>query len=337
VRRFSAIALGCVAVVTASGAQRAYDEVGSLHGLIHAAFGQDVLVKSALLGLLVVLGAVNRFRAVPAVARTIGPLRAALRGEVVLVAAVLAATGILQGLSPPTSAAKIPVVRPIVLTANDFATTVKVRLEVSPGTAGFNRFTVTVADYDTARPVKATVSLTFALPTHPELGRATLTLPPRGPAGSYAASAANLSLDGTWNVTAVIAAPGGTVEVPFVVTTRQAPQNITITRTGSGLPDLYNLHLSGGRTVQSYLDPGHPGALNEFHATFIGPDGQEIPMAALTVTATPGGTLAVRRLDTIGHFVADLPDATKRPYRFTITGTTEAGETLTGTFQIPVT
>jgi hypothetical protein len=95
--------------------------------------------------------------------------------------------------------------------------------------------------------------------------------------------------------------------------------------------------LSGGRTVQSYLDPGHPGALNEFHATFIGPDGQEIPMAALTVTATPGGTLAVRRLDTIGHFVADLPDATKRPYRFTITGTTEAGETLTGTFQIPVT
>jgi copper transport protein len=336
-RRFSAIALGCVAVVVASGVQRAYDEVGSLHSLIHAVFGQDVLVKSALLGLLVVLGALNRFRAVPALSRTIGPLRAALRGEVVVVAAVLAATAILQGLSPPTSAAKTAVVKPILLTANDFATTVKVSLEISPGTAGFNRFAVTVADYDTARPVNATVALTFALPSHPELGHATLTLLPQGPSGSYAASAPNLSLDGTWNVTAVIAAPDGSVEVPFVVTTRQPPENITVTRTGGGLPDLYNLHLSGARTVQSYLDPGHPVALNEFHATFIGPDGQEIQMTALTVTATPGGALVVRRLDTIGHFVSDLPNATKGPYRFTITGTTEGGETLTGTFQIPVT
>jgi hypothetical protein len=223
------------------------------------------------------------------------------------------------------------------LTAADFATTVKVRLEISPGTAGFNRFTTTANDYDTGAPVHGAVTLTFALRTHPELGQASLKLAPQPTAGSYAASSANLSLDGVWTVTAVIAAPSGTVEVPFTVTTRQARQNITVSHTGGGLPDVFTLHLTGSRSVQSYLDPGHPGALNEFHATFIGPDGQELPVTALTVTANPGGGLSVRKLDTVGHFVADLNNANKGPYRFAVTGTTETGEILTGTFQIPVT
>jgi putative copper export protein/methionine-rich copper-binding protein CopC len=336
-RRFSAIALVCVAVIAASGVQRAYDEVGSIHGLLHAGFGQDVLVKAGLLGVLVVLGGVNRFWSVPAVGRALGRLRGAVRAELVLVAAVLVATGILQSLTPPTSAAKTLSVTPIVLRANDFATTVKVRLEISPGTAGFNRFNVTVADFDTGRPVNGRVSLTFALPTHPDLGQASLPLSPQPTPGTYAASAANLSIDGTWRVTAVIQGPSGAVEVPFTVTTRQQPQNITVTHPGSGLPDLYTLHLPGTRSVQTYLDPGHPGALNEFHCTFIGPDGQELPMvAAFTVTAAPGGELTVRRLDTIGHFVADLPHAVKATYRFRIAGTTQRGEALTATFQIPV-
>ena len=336
-KRFSAIALGCVVVVAASGAQRAYDEVGNLHSLVHAAFGQYVLVKIGLFALLVVLGGLNRSRSLPALPRTIAPLRTTVRLELLVVAAVLVATGILQGLSPPSNTAKAPAVKPIVLTSADFATTVKVKLEISPGTAGFNRFTTTATDYDTGRPIDGAVMLTFALRTHPELGQASLKLAPQPTAGSYAASSANLSLDGAWTVTAVIAAPAGTVEVPFTVTTRQARQNITVSHTGGGLPDVFTLHLTGGRSVQSYLDPGHPGTLNEFHATFVGPDGQELSMTALTVTATPGGGLSVRRLDTVGHFVADLNNAHKGPYRFAVTGTTETGEILTGTFQISVT
>jgi len=46
--------------------------------------------------------------------------------------------------------------------------------------------------------------------------------------------------------------------------------------------------------------------------------------------------LTVRRLDTIGHFVADLLGAAKGSYRFDVTGTTVTGDTIEGTFTIPV-
>src|SRR5256885_304599 len=65
----------------------------------------------------------------------------------------------------------------VVATGHDFATTTRVRLTVTPGTVGPNRFVATVVDYDTGRPASATgVTLTFALPGHPELGSPTLPL-----------------------------------------------------------------------------------------------------------------------------------------------------------------
>jgi hypothetical protein len=125
------------------------------------------------------------------------------------------------------------------------------------------------------------------------------------------------------------------VEIPFTVTPPTPPVKVVVAPQGPGLPTLYTLELSGGLSVQTYLDPGHAG-FNEFHVTFIGVDGQELPMAALTVTATPGGTLPVRRLDQVGHFVADLTAAIKGTYRFQIAGTTQTGDTLQGTITIPV-
>ncbi len=38
---------------------------------------------------------------------------------------------------------------------HDFGTSVKLSLAVSPGSAGFNTFAVTVTDYDTGAPVAA--------------------------------------------------------------------------------------------------------------------------------------------------------------------------------------
>jgi hypothetical protein len=109
---------------------------------------------------------------------------------------------------------------------------------------------------------------------------------------------------------------------------------------GQGLPTLYTLELSGNRSVQTYLDPGHPG-FNEFHITFIGSDGNEMPIAAVTVAATPPGattpgSMTFRRLDPIGHFVADLAGAIKGSYRFDVNGTTGTGDTIQGTFTITV-
>jgi copper transport protein len=340
-RRFSSVALAMVAVIAATGVQRAFDEVGTLHRLYATTFGRWVLLKVALLSALIVLGALNRYRSVPAVARTPRPLRAVARTELGLVAVVLVATGFIQGLAPPASGAGARVVHPLVLTGSDFATTVRVRLSVTPATAGFNQFLVTVADYDSGRPVDdANVSLRFALPARPDLGESTLTLSRTEP-GTHAGQGANVSIDGSWSVTVLIQRSTGGTEVPLSLTTRQPPERIDVQRS-AGTPDLYTLHLRDGRAVQSYLDPGQAGThVNEFHVTVIQPDGNELAMTDVTVAATGPGqrvasTLAVRRLDPAGHFVADLLDAAGGAYRFDVTGTTQTGEQLQGHFTIPV-
>jgi copper transport protein len=337
-RRFSAAALTSVALIAATGFQRAYDEVGTVHQLVHAAFGQYVLLKVAMLGGLVVLGAFNRYRSVRTVASATGPLRRVGATELGLVAVVLLATAILQGLAPPSSSSA-PAVRPLVLRGHDFGTTRKVTLTINPGTAGFNQFSLRVVDFDTGRPTNATASLRFTLPARPDLGSSTLALPTAHP-GTFTAQGANLSIDGTWRIDVDIQEATGGIEIPFTVTPRQPPERIVVAPQGKGLPTLYTLHI-GNRSLQTYLDPAHRG-FNEWHTTFIGADGNEIPMTALTDTATsPGGgapvPLTVRRLDTIGHFVADLPGAVKGTYHFDVTGTTETGDTIHGVFAIPVT
>ena len=97
-----------------------------------------------------------------------------------------------------------------------------------------------------------------------------------------------------------------------------------------GIPDLYTISLATGGSVQVYLDPGRPG-LNEFHVTYVGADGRETPTRSVTVRATgPSGAgrrLSVRRLDAIGHFVADLTGATRGTYRFEVTATFADGTT----------
>jgi Copper resistance protein D len=337
-RRFSGAALVCVVVIAATGFQRAYDEVGSLHSLAHAAFGQYVLVKIALLAALVGLGALNRYRSIPAVSNSTRPLRRVGGIELVALAAVLVATGILQGLAPPTSVAG-PAVHPLVLSGHDFGTTVRVTLTITPGLTGFNQFSLKAVDFDTGKPVEDSASLRFVLPSRPDLGSSTLTLSRTKP-GLYVAQAANLSIDGTWTVDVELQGPAGGIEIPFTVTPRRPPQKIVVAPQRKGLPTLYTLELSGNRSAQTYLDPGHPG-FNEFHVTFIGSDGNEMPMTAVTAAATPPGAttaapMTVRRLDAIGHFVADLAGAIKGSYRFNVNGTTGTGDTIAGTFTITV-
>jgi hypothetical protein len=249
------------------------------------------------------------------------------------------ATGFLQGLAPPASVAAPAAARPLVLTGHDAGTTVRAELDVSPGSAGFNQFRLTVRDYDSGAPVAAqAVSLRFGLPARPDLGESTLALPATGP-GTYAASGANLSIDGTWALTVAIQRDSGGVEIPFTLATRQPPERIDVQRY-AGAPTLYTLHLSGGRSIQVYLDPGRAGVhVNEFHVTVVGADSTELPVSDLTVSASPPGKtvavpLTVRRLDPLGHFVADVLDATAGSYRFDVNATAATGEQLQGHFTV---
>ncbi|MBV8980583.1 MAG: copper resistance protein CopC/CopD [Acidimicrobiia bacterium] len=331
-RRFSTAAGVALAVVAASGALRALNEVGAWGRLWSNTFGRWVLLKIVLLGVVAALGAVNRYRHVRRAEASARPLRRVAGVELLLIAVVLVATGFLQNLAPASSTAAPKAPLPVVVLGHDFATTVRIRLTVAPGMAGFNTFTARVVDYDTAKPVVADkVSLHFTFPSRPDVGSSNLALT-RQRDGSYSAQGANLALDGRWNIAVLVARGPNSVEVPLQLTTKTPPETIT-TSSQPGLPTIYTIHLSAGRSVQVYLDPGHLGtgvSLNEFHHTYLGPDGGELTIDQASVAATAPGqsnsqTLTTRKLDPLGHYVSDLPAGPPGRYRFNIDATTTDG------------
>src|SRR5207237_3532793 len=110
---------------------------------------------------------------------------------------------------------------------HDLATTTRVRLVVTPGTVGPNTFRASADDFDTGRPVDATgVTLSFGLPTHPELGQPTLPLRKAG--SSWTGRGTVLSMFGRWDVAVLVQEPTGGVAVPLTVQTRLPPEQITV-------------------------------------------------------------------------------------------------------------
>jgi len=195
---------------------------------------------------------------------------------------------------------------PLVATGHDFATSVRVRLEVTPGTVGPNTFAASATDYDTRRPVGGDrITLSFSKPDRPDVGRSTLDLIRTAP-GAYRAEGTNLSLEGPWTISALVAQGSQSVEVPLSVTARGVPQTVR-TIEAPGQPTLYVVDL-GGPQLNVFLDPDKPG-FNEVHVTFIDANGNELPVPRpATVTfAAPGEApraLPVRRFGP-GHFIAD--------------------------------
>ena len=312
VRRFSTTAGIAIVVVALTGTFRAVIEVGSLGELFGTAFGVLVLVKVALFVVLAGLGAVNRFGNVPRASTVLRGLRRVASTEIVTGTAVVLAAAALVNVAPPlASAAPATTAQStqLVASGSDFATTVKVRLAVSPGMAGFNEFRLRVADYNTGATVKATsVQLEFAQPLRPQLGQSTLTLQ-RQPDGTFAARGANLAIAGIWEVAVIIENAQRSAEVHLQLTTI-TPAPIVVAARFSGLPTLYSIQLQSGWLAQVYIDPDKAGA-DEFHVTFFTSSNEtsEIQIATTTIGMTPpGGTptiLVSRRLDPIGHFVAD--------------------------------
>ena len=339
-KRFSAAAAVALFLIAASGALRALSEVGAWGRLWSNVFGRWVLLKIGLFSAIAVLGAVNRYRNVRRAEASPRHLRRVGGVELLLAAIVLVATGFLQNLAPASSAVAPKPRPPVVVIGHDFATTVRIRLAVAPGMAGFNQFTAHVTDYDTGKPVVADkVSLHLTFPSRPDVGSSDLALA-RQRDGSYQGQGANLALDGRWNVTVLVARGVNSVEVPLQVTTRTPPQTITTSVT-PGLPTIYTIHLSAGRSVQVYLDPGRPDVLNEFHHTYLAADGSELKIDQASVAATAPGeatskTLTTRSLDPFGHYVSDVPPGPPGRYRFAIDATTVDGGDISAHIDITI-
>ncbi len=344
-RRFSTMAAIALAVVAATGLQREISQVGGPAAwgrLIHTSFGVTLLVKVGLFLALVALGARNRYVNVPRVGRDprggVGVLRRTVAAEVVIAAGILGVTGVLTQFPPPASVAaatRPQAVQRITVTGNDFATTVKATLVVTPGTVGPNRFDVTVNDYDSGKPVAATaVQLQFRLPGRPEIGSPQLDLK-RSPSGAWTGQGTVLSIDGTWEVTVLVQEASGAVTVPLRVRTQLPPEDIQVQPGSSGQPTIYTISLAGGASVQTYIDPGTEAGPNVVHFTFFQADGNELPLASATALATPPAgaatDLPLVRFSS-GHFVANTK-LTSGPWRFQITATGKDGATYSAYFE----
>ena len=342
VRRFSWMAGWALAVVAMTGLARALDEVGwpdHWNRLFDTSFGITVLIKVGLFAALVTLGAVNRYRNVPRVDSPnpgVRPLRATAAAEVAIAALIFAATGVMSELPPSASvaaaAAKPQPPAQIVLTGNDFATSVRVRLSVAPGTIGPNRFSALVQDFDTGQPVAArSVALTFSLPSQPNVGTPTVPLLAEG-SGVWAARATTLSMYGTWNVEVLVQQAQNSVTVPLRLTPRLPSENIKVAA-ASGQPTIYTIALPGGNSLQTYVDPARAGN-NTVHFTFFQPSGNELPIStAVGMSVPPGGavqSMPLIRFDQ-GHFAANTSLSPGR-WRFVIDATTGQGSVLTAYF-----
>jgi copper transport protein len=336
IRRFSSIAGWSLLVVVVTGSLRALNELGGFgqwRRLYDEAYGITLLGKVALAAALIALGAVNRYRRIPALERGERPATFAtvLRAEVVLAAGLFILTGVLTSLPPqqPTAASR-PAPANLVATGSDFATTMRVRLTITPGTVGPNTFRVDVTDYDTGRPLPLTaVSLRLETEGEASIGASNLDLAKDG--GAWQATGSQLALSGPWRITVVAQGSGGATEIPLEVRPR-LNETVTVAR-APGQPDLYTIDLPGGAQFQAYLDPDTPGP-SQLHFTAFDARGQELPLAHAAFSGQgPGSAPAALRATRFGpgHFVADV-NLTAGRWIFDVRATTEAGDTLLASF-----
>jgi copper transport protein len=225
--RFSKLAGVGLAVVVVTGLARSLDELGGWQAALHSGFGRALGVKLALFAGLLLLGALNRYRLVPALAvparrSATGRLRRSVGGELWLAAGVLLAAALLSELPPgATAGAAVGGERdpapPMALraTGSDYATSVRVTLTVSPGAAGPNSFQAAVSDYDTGNPLPVKgVELAGRPMAQPDLASARLRLV-KAPDGSWQGTGRLLSIGGHWSLVTVVEGAGGGVTVPL--------------------------------------------------------------------------------------------------------------------------
>jgi copper transport protein len=97
-RRFSKLALASVGVLAATGVIRALSELRSMSQIWSTGYGRVLIVKTVLLGLLLALGWVNRYRLVPRL--SLVALRRSIAVELTLFAGLVAAVALLTDLRP---------------------------------------------------------------------------------------------------------------------------------------------------------------------------------------------------------------------------------------------
>ena len=148
--------------------------------------------------------------------------------------------------------------------------------------------------------------LRFQLASQQGVAPSTLQLS-RSASGRFAATGANLSIDGIWQLTATVTIGGSAVDVPLLVATTVPPSRSSRS-SRPGFPTIYNVQLGAGRTAQVYLDPGGPGP-ERVPRHVLRPRRSELPTTSATIAAFPeggGAAILTPRMLEPGHFVASI-------------------------------
>jgi hypothetical protein len=227
--------------------------------------------------------------------------------ECVVGLGVLVLTATLTGLNPNANASDEAPPAPVSVTVqgSDFATTTTIRLTASPGTPGANRLDAHVLDYDDGTPMTVDqVALHVGSVTNPGVPAANVELQPGEDV--WSAETGALSLAGTWTIDAVVRTGADVVEVPLVLVTRQGGAVVT-TQAQPDLPTIVTTTTPDGVEIETYVDPGAPGA-NQVHVTVFAADGTGLATRRIVVVATPRSGAPQRLSQTAygdGHVVAD--------------------------------
>jgi copper transport protein len=246
VRRFSTLALLSVAALTLSGVISAARELTALADLWQTAYGQALLLKTALFGGLLLFGAYHLLRLSPALRRSPADptpprrLQRSMRFELALGSGVLLVAAILATLPPPASAipltqvpaptptaVRVPTVTPgptrtpvpsQPFSAEQIVADLVIRFAVEPASIGANRFEVTVTDRQ-GQPIAAQlVRLTFTMPAM-DMGINQLVAQPID-ATTFATDGSPLSMVGEWDAAVLVRradAPDATATFRFFV------------------------------------------------------------------------------------------------------------------------
>ena len=217
---FSQVSLICVVVLVLSGVYNSWVEVGSLEALFGTLYGQVLLAKLVLFGLIMALAAGNLLRISPqmvAYARSTGAIdkagsktagrlqlqfKQAVALEAVLLLAVLVSVGALTSLEPARLPGGNANSQALVATVGDL----HFDLAVSPGQAGINNFSLKLTNAAGQPIANATlVQLRFDM-LEMDMGQPTLELKSTQP-GLYTATGAILSMVGTWHIEVLVQRP----------------------------------------------------------------------------------------------------------------------------------
>jgi copper transport protein len=231
--RFSPVALLCVAVILLTGIGQAYAYVRHFDNLLDTAYGRAVLIKFVLLaGLLIPLGAYNRYRSVPRLERIArggeAPgragllLRRALRSEVALVVIVLGVTAALAGYAPATA------VQPGPFSSSAALGPAELEVTVDPARVGSNQVHLYLFDAKSGAQLTRIKELDVSA-TLPDKSIGPLRLEPQraGP-GHYTVQGAPLNVAGDWDLDVTMRVSAfdqytTQIEVPIRWTAREQP------------------------------------------------------------------------------------------------------------------